>query len=144
MNHQDCIQFANENSLCYVATVDGDQPHVRALLMWFADESGFHFGTMTTKRFYEQLVSNPKVELCFYNNAADMMAGRMMRITGTAEILEDEALKARLLTERAFLEDLAGQPLEPVTKIFRVQSGEAHFWTMNDVLKERELERISF
>ncbi len=144
MNVQECIQFANENPLCYVATVDGDQPHVRALLMWFADESGFYFGTMTTKRFYEQLADNPKVELCFYNNAADMMAGRMMRITGTVEILEDEALKARLLTERAFLEDLAGQPLEPVTKIFRVQSGEAHFWTMNDVLKERELERIRF
>jgi pyridoxamine 5'-phosphate oxidase len=144
MNVQECIQFANENPLCYVATVDGDQPHVRALLMWFADESGFYFGTMTPKRFYEQLVDNPKVEICFYNNATDMMAGRMMRITGTAEILEDEALKTRLVTERAFLEDLAGQPVEPVSKVFRVQSGEAHFWTMNDVLKERDLERISF
>lgn len=144
MNFQECIQFANQNPLCYVATVDDDQPRVRALLMWFADQSGFYFGTMTTKRFYDQLVDNPKVELCFYNNAADMMAGKMMRITGTAEFPDDEALKTRLVTERAFLEDLAGQPIEPVTTVFRVSNGEAHFWTMHDVLKERDLERIRF
>ena len=42
------------------------------------------------------------------------------------------------------LEDLAGQPLAPIMEVFRVHSGEAVFWTMNDVLKERDLERIKF
>ena len=144
MNYQECIQFANENPLCYVATVNGDQPHVRALLMWFADESGFYFATMTPKRFYEQMVNNPKVEICFYNNAAELMAGKMMRVTGAVEILDDAELKAKVVAERAFLEDLAGQPVAPVTEVFRVGRGEAHFWTMNDVLKERDLEQIQF
>lgn len=144
MNFQDCIQFANENPLCYVATVDGDQPHVRALLMWFADENGFYFATMTPKRFYEQMVANPKAELCFYNNAADLAEAKMMRVTGSVEILKDEALNAKLAQERAFLENFAGQPIAPVTEVFRIHSGEAHFWTMNDVLKERDLERIQF
>jgi len=40
---QDCIKFANENPVCYIATMDGDQPRVRGFLMWFADEKGFYF-----------------------------------------------------------------------------------------------------
>lgn len=144
MNFQDCVQFANENPLCYVATVDGDQPHVRALLMWFADENGFYFGTMTSKRFWEQMEKNPKVELCFFNGAEDLMAAKMMRVTGSVELLRDEALNAKIVEERAFLEDLAGQPLGPVTEVFRVSSGKAVFWTMNDVLKERDLAWLEF
>ena len=144
MNFQECIQFANENPLCYFATVDGDQPHVRALLMWYADETGFYFATMTPKRFWEQMENNPKVELCFYNNAAEMMAGTMMRVTGSVELLRDEGLNAKVVKERAFLEDLAGQPIGPVTEAFRVSSGKAVFWTMNDVLKERDLVWLEF
>lgn len=144
MNFQECIQFASENPLCYVATVDGDQPHVRALLMWYADENGFYFSTMTPKRFWEQMENNPKVELCFYNNAADLMAAKMMRVTGCVELLRDSALNAKVVEERAFLEDLTGQPIGPVMEVFRVANGEAVFWTMSDILKERELERIGF
>jgi uncharacterized pyridoxamine 5'-phosphate oxidase family protein len=42
-DYQDCIKFANENPVCYIATMDGDQPRVRGFLMWFADEKGFYF-----------------------------------------------------------------------------------------------------
>ena len=100
MDIQDCIQFANDNPLCYVATADRDQPHVRALLMWFADENGFYFGTMTPKRFWEQLEKNPKVEICFFNGATDLMASKMMRVTGDVELLRDKELNARLVEER--------------------------------------------
>ena len=49
MNIQDCIQFTNENKLCYLATSEDNQPHVRALGFWFADESGFYFQTGSIK-----------------------------------------------------------------------------------------------
>jgi len=44
MNLQDCIQFATEHPICFFATMDGDQPRVRALALWFANEtaSAFH------------------------------------------------------------------------------------------------------
>jgi hypothetical protein len=29
-------------------------------------------------------------------------------------------------------------------EVLRIATGEAHFWTMNDILRERELERIKF
>jgi pyridoxamine 5'-phosphate oxidase len=37
MDFSDCIRFANENPVTYIATADGDQPRVRAFAMWFAD-----------------------------------------------------------------------------------------------------------
>ena len=61
MEFKDCIKFANENPVSYIATVDGDQPRVRAFLMWFADESGFYYHTGTAKSVYKQLKNNPRV-----------------------------------------------------------------------------------
>jgi uncharacterized pyridoxamine 5'-phosphate oxidase family protein len=34
MNLQDCIQFATQNPICFLATIEGDQPRVRALALW--------------------------------------------------------------------------------------------------------------
>lgn len=56
MDIKDCIKFANETPVCYLATVEGDQPRVRALGFWFADESGFYFqiGAMKDKKFIQE------------------------------------------------------------------------------------------
>ncbi len=144
MDLQECIKFASENPVCFIATSEGNQPRVRALLMWFANENGFYFATMSPKQVFKQLQSNPKVELCFYNNAADLKDAKMMRITGVVDFLEDEELKNKILQDRAFLADLAGRPLDDITEVFRINRGEAYFWTMADILKEPELERIKF
>ena len=90
MSFQDCVKFANENPVCYVATTDGDQPRVRAFVIFFADENGFYFGTLSPKDVSRQLKTNPKVEVCFYNNARPM---KMMRVTGEVEFLDDMVLK---------------------------------------------------
>ena len=39
---------------------------------------------------------------------------------------------------------IVGQPTKPFVQPFRISAGEAHFWTMTDVLREPELERITF
>jgi pyridoxamine 5'-phosphate oxidase len=144
MDFQDCIKFANEHPVCYVATMDGDQPRVRALLMWSADESGFSFITFSPKRFSSQLKANPKTEVCFYNNAAELKDAKEMRVTGKVEFLEDKETLDKAYEARAFLEPIVGYPLRPLTEAFRISSGETHFWTIPDVLKEPTLERIKF
>jgi uncharacterized pyridoxamine 5'-phosphate oxidase family protein len=58
--------------VCSLATVDGDQPRVRTFLLWRANEDGFYFETFNPKDVYKQLKSNPKVEMCFYNNEPDL------------------------------------------------------------------------
>jgi len=141
---QDCIKFATENPVCYIASMDGDQPRVRAFLMFFADDTGFYFAMLSPKQVSKQLKKNPKTEVCFYNNPAELQDARHMRVTGEVEFLDDEELIARVTQERAFLEPLAGQTLAGLWEVFRIHTGEAHFWTLQDTLKEPELERIKF
>jgi pyridoxamine 5'-phosphate oxidase len=144
MDFNDCIQFANEHPICYLATMDGDQPRVRTQLLWFADQSGFYFATLSPKDMSKQMKKNPKIELCFYNSPSDINQSRQMRIVGEVEFVEDEALLDRILKERKFLADIVGRPLDDVTEVFRITSGEAHFWTFADILKEKQLERLNF
>jgi pyridoxamine 5'-phosphate oxidase len=139
-----CIQFANENPVTFVSTLDGDQPRVRAFAMWFADKTGFYYHTGTTKEVYRQLSANPKVELCFFSQNPPP-AGKMMRVAGKVEFLEDLILKSRLIEERPYLKAIGtGKPDNPLLVLFRVPHGEAHFWTMENNLREREVPRIRF
>ena len=139
MTTQECINFATEHPVCPLATVDGHQPRVRTFLLWRANENGFYFETFSPKDVYEQLKKNPKVEICFFNNESDLEKAKTMRLTGEVEFLDDPDLKKQLLQDWPFLQDA-----EPVVELFRIQSGEAFFWTMDDVLKEKEIERVRF
>jgi pyridoxamine 5'-phosphate oxidase len=143
MNKQDCIQFAVENPVCFLATMDGNQPRVRTVLLVKADETGFYFDLLSPKKVVRQLEINPKAEVCFYNHATDLMQTRQMRATGVMEIVKDQALIQKVASDRAFLDQLAGRPTGPLTTIFRLCQGEAFFWIMTDILKEVRLERIS-
>jgi uncharacterized pyridoxamine 5'-phosphate oxidase family protein len=136
---QECINFATEHPVCWLATEDEDQPRVRTFLLWRANEGGFYFETLNPKDVYKQLKNNPKVEICFFNSESDLEKVKTMRLTGEVEFLDDPDLKKQLLADLPFL-----QEAEPVLEIFRIPSGEAFFWTMADVLKEKEIERVRF
>jgi uncharacterized pyridoxamine 5'-phosphate oxidase family protein len=145
MNFEECIRFANDHPICSIATVDGDQPRVRMFGLWFADNDGFYFSAPKAGDTYRQLTVNPKVELCFYvppdtlsGQEGSMDMGTVMRASGTGEFLDDESLKQRLLAERPFLQSLT----EHV--IFRVQKGEAWFWTFADSMSGAAIERVRF
>ncbi len=140
----ECTAFATEHPICFLATEDDVQPRVRALLLWFADASGFYFMTMSPKGFSRQLDANPRVEVCFFNGATELPESRQMRVTGIAEFVDDAELIHKVAKEREALEGIIGRPLEPITEVFRITSGEAHFWTLMDILREPALERIRF
>jgi uncharacterized pyridoxamine 5'-phosphate oxidase family protein len=145
MSLQDCITFANENPMCFIATVEKDQPRVRAMVMWFADESGFYFHTASNKALCRQLDANPRVEACYHKPGTPPDPGTMMRVTGTVKLLEDTSLQTRLLRERPFLEDVKKYaPEGSRLVVFRITGGEAHFWTMSNNTHEDEIKRIKF
>ena len=141
MDFKDCVEFANENNTCYLATAEGDQPRVRALGMWFADETGFYFQTQTVKAMCKQLEKNPKVELYF--NAKDY--SKVMRVSGKVKFITDTALRAKCIEERPFVKDFGiTEPSNPLLAVFQVYTGEAYFWTMADSMKEADIPRIKF
>lgn len=132
MTIQDCIKFTNENPICYLATVENEQPRVRIIHFWFADESGFYFQTGSIKEMYRQLKVNPKMEVCFYRHEG--MLGTMLRIAGEAEFLDDRQLKEKAMADRPFLKEFGLSADSPHLIIFRIRHGKAYFWT-----KERNL-----
>ncbi|WP_163325959.1 pyridoxamine 5'-phosphate oxidase family protein [Draconibacterium mangrovi] len=144
MNINDYISFASANPVCYLATCDGDQPRVRTVLLFFADKTGFYFGTLSPKDLSKQLHHNPKVEVCFYNNPNDLAQAKQMRLTGTVEFVNNPKMLHRLHEERLFLDDIAGKDLESISEIFKVTAGDVHFWTMSDVMNEQNVEHLVF
>jgi pyridoxamine 5'-phosphate oxidase len=144
MDLDDCIRFATAHPICFLATEDQGRPRVRPLLLWTADQDGFTFMTMSPKQLSEQLHRDPRVEACFFNGESELPAARSMRVTGSAEFLDDAGLVHKVSEERAALEGLIGRPLEPIAEVFRISHGEARFWTLQDILKERGLEAVRF
>ncbi len=144
MEFKDCVQFANKCGITFIATIDGHLPRVRPLALQFADERGFYFQTEPVKSFYRQLQANKNVELCFYDTESEGL-GKVMRVSGEIEFVEDLGLKTKLIEERPFFKVLGiEKPDDPLFALFRVYKGEAFFWTMADNMKESDIERISF
>ena len=156
MDFKDCIKFANENRLCSFATIEGDQPRVRFIEMWHADDTGFYFQTETAKSFYTQIKNNKKVETSFIVSGAflpketskepDPTAKIVMRVTGEIEFIDDLKIKARILEDRPYLKMVIGiaKPDDPRLSVFRIYKGEAFFWSMANSTKESKIPRIKF
>jgi pyridoxamine 5'-phosphate oxidase len=128
MDFKDCVKFANETPVCYLATMDGDQPRVRALGFWFANDKGFYFQIGAMKDMYGQLQANRKVEACFWKPGE--ASGTMMRVAGEVEFLDDLKLKKKVLEDRPFLKEFGMTFDHPGLIIFRIAKGEAYFWDM--------------
>jgi pyridoxamine 5'-phosphate oxidase len=141
MDFKDCVKFANENNICYLATVDGDQPRVRALRMWYADETGFYFQAQSVKAMCHQLEKNPKVEAYFLSKDTR----RALRVAGKVRFINDEKIRARCLAERPYIKDFGiTGPGDPLLSVFHLYTGEAYFWTRAESMKEAGIPRIKF
>ena len=132
------LSFANQNPACWLATSEDGQPHVRGLLMWLANETGFSFHTGTVKPLSGQLLRNPRVEVAFHNPGKGPGDGRMMRVSGAVERVHDAALEVRLIQERAWLKDMVDAQKAGTLFLFRIRHGEIRDWTMATNLNERE------
>ena len=142
MNLQDYIKFANDRHTCYLATVEGDQPRVRPMGMWFADETGFYFESKSVKALHKQLEKNPKVEVVFHTPEAELP---VMRVAGEVELMDDMGLRARLYEEKPRLKAQGVKgPEDPLMTVFRIHTGEAFFWSMKSSIYEDDTEIIRF
>ena len=136
MNKEETISFLNANPVCYLATVEGDAPHVRAMGMYKADERGILIQISTVKGVYKEIVKNQKVELCFNGS------GSQVRVSGTAEFLENQDLKDEVVKARPFLRQLVEAHGYDALKIFRVANPVATVWTMATNYEPREFVKL--
>ncbi|NOZ69079.1 MAG: pyridoxamine 5'-phosphate oxidase family protein [Deferribacteres bacterium] len=140
MSLKDVLSFARENPVCTIATMDGDQPRVRAFLTVLFDDDKIYFTTASTKNVCRQIMKNPKIELCYCSRDFS----KMMRIAGKIEIVDDRAKKQQLLDERDYLKMFGGKADDPRFILLRLSHGRARFWTLKDNMREDGNEAIEF
>ena len=141
MSLEEYANFANENATCYLATAEGDQPRVRAMGMWYADETGFYFQTQSVKALYKQIQENDKVEVYFCTPDFS----KAMRVSGRVKTIEDMELRRKCIEERPFIKDMGiTDPADPLLAVFHLFMGEAYFWTRADSMKEADIPRERF
>lgn len=126
MTKQEIIDFLSKNPACYLATVEGDKPHVRGILTYRADEHGIIFHTGATKDLHNQIEKNPNVEMCFFNGTD----GLQVRVSGKLEMLDDMELKKEIVANRPFLKPWVDERGWEFLVLYRLPHGVATTWTM--------------
>jgi len=114
----------NANPTCYLATLEGDKPRVRAIGMVSADEDGIIIQTGTYKDLYKQLSANPNVELCFHNDKD----GIQIRVSGAVEPVDDIELKKEIVVQRPFLKPIVEKEGYGAIAVYRLK-GKAYVWS---------------
>lgn len=134
MTKKELFEGMNQNPAFHLATVEGNQPHVRGMLLYRADENGIIFHTASSKDVYRQMKENAKVELCFQAN------GTQIRVKGEVEQIEDEALKEEIMKHptRKFLQAWKELGVEHLLSVFCLKNGKATTWTMETNFEKDE------
>jgi pyridoxamine 5'-phosphate oxidase len=126
MDKKDILSFIGNNPIFALATSENNTPHVRFMMLYRADDSGLLFHTGESKDLHRQLGNDPMVEMCFYNPKE----GIQVRISGTAELVEDMELKKQVVKDRPFMKAWVDSKGYEVLCIYRVIEGKACVWTM--------------
>jgi len=114
-----CIQEAKFPQL---ATIDDDQPRLRPVSPVKTDGFIVYIANLKSYGKTAEIAANPKVELCYMSPSHDQV-----RITGIAEVLEDEGEIKAIWDSNALLRQYLGSADNPQLVIYRVKPERVRF-----------------
>src|SRR5262245_27985592 len=106
----------------YLATVDGDQPRVRPVSPVLTEGFTVYVANLRGYHKTSEIAANPKVELCYLDDRHDQV-----RITGTAEVVDDEPMLRRIWEANPLLRQYLGTPDNPELVVYRVLPARVRF-----------------
>ena len=133
MQRSEIIEFAKNNPICFLSTSADNEPFVRGLMLYKADEDGLIFSTFKQKDLYKQLQKNNRVEVCFYN--ADQ--GKQLRIHGSIEFVDDDDEKKEIIKKFRFLRAQVAKVGLDSFVVLRLAKGMAITWTLATAFDEK-------
>ncbi len=139
MTKEKIIKFINENLACNLATAEGNQPHVRGMMAYRADDEGIIFHTGNSKDLFKQICDNPLVEACFFNQKS----GIQVRVKGKAVVVYDDNLKRAIVASRPFLKPIVEELGLGVLAVFRITECVACVWTFENNFAPKQYIKIS-
>jgi uncharacterized pyridoxamine 5'-phosphate oxidase family protein len=119
MDKKEILEFITKNPVAYMATVDGNTPHVRAMGTYQADENGIIFSMQANKDVYKQLMKNAEVELCYFAE------GVQVRVAGKMTPVDNKPYREEMLQKRPFLKPQVEKEGWDFVKVFIVKKGKA-------------------
>jgi len=135
MTREEILEFVKNNPMFSLATVDGNQPRTRMMMVCRADENGILFSTGRDKDVNKQLQANPAVEMCFYAAGDE---NRQVRIEGTVEMIDDLELKKQIVEEFPFLKPWIEAQGYEVMIPYCLKNGRATAWSMENVFEPKQ------
>ena len=127
MDKKEMYEFITANPMGYMATVEGNKPHVRGMGTHRADENGIIYFTNYSKDVAKQLLANPETEVCYFAN------GTQLRVSGRVEEVKDNALKQEIVDKYPFLKPNIETHGLDVMAVFRLKPTQASTWSMQDM-----------
>jgi general stress protein 26 len=106
----------------YLATIDDDQPRLRPVSPVKTD--GFTVYVANLRNYHKtvEIEANPKVELCYLDDHHDQV-----RITGTAEIIDDRSVIQRIWDANPLLRQYLGDVTNPQLIVYRIRPTRVRF-----------------
>ncbi len=108
MSMETIRQLILDAGMGYLATCDGDQPRVRAMMPILRDDGKLLAATFPHTKKIAQIAKNPKVELLFVDRKLSHC-----RIEGKAVVSQDETLKEELWNKQMMLRQFFQGPQDP-------------------------------
>lgn len=116
---REITQILSEAPMCFIATVEGAQPRVRAFQYQFEQDGKLWFCTARDKDVFKQMQANPAVEICAVK--PDMT---WLRLTGKMTLADDRAVKERVLDTQPLIKGIYGSADNPVFTSICLEHGE--------------------
>ena len=113
-------EFLEAAGTYYLATVEGDQPRVRAFGTQLLYEGKLYIQTGKIKPVSKQIKANPKVEICAFKD------GQWLRLSGVLEEDDRREVKKAMLDKMPSLRAMYNED-DGNTEMLYFKSGEATF-----------------
>ena len=115
---QTIAQILAETPMCFIATVNGNEPKVRAFQYQFAQDGKLWFCTAKSKNVFKQLQANPAVEICTVKQ--DMT---WLRVSGKVVLEDNRAAKEHILETQPLIKGIYGSADNPEFTTFYMEHG---------------------
>ena len=125
MSREEILKWAADHRMFHLAPVEGDQPRVRVFGSAVVIDGKVYFTMGKGKDVYNQLVANPKTEMC----SDDAEEGRQVRVSGVALLVDDSAVWSEAFGQMPFIKSLADRRGLENMALFRVGQAKAVVWT---------------
>ena len=97
---KEILEFLRECGTFYLATTEGDQPRVRPFGVVCEFEGKLYIAATNKKDVYNQMLKNPKIEICGMNK------DKWMRVAGEVELDEHREARVAMMEANKSLENM--------------------------------------